>query len=1036
MSDPRDMLIEEMSRRGASPVLIGRAAEMAALEAAFKAVRQGDPAAMLIGGEAGVGKTRLMSEFAVSARAAGARVLAGGCLELGADGLPFGPFTAMLRELVREIGADEIVGMLPGSGRTIRELVRLLPELASSAAEGAGGADADTLTLTSVATAGEARARLFEEFLTLLERLAGQQPLVLVVEDAHWADRSSRDLIAFLIGYQRSLRNVLIAVTFRSDELHRTHPLRALLAELARIDWVERAELPRLSRGQAEELAAAVLGRPADRALTDTLYERAEGNPLFTEELLACPEGCAGIPESLADLLQQAVRRLPEDTQDVLRVASAGSGSIGHALLAKIAGLSTDELIAAIRPAVTGNVLVTAADGYAFRHALIREAVHEDLLPGEHSQVHTRFALAIEADPALVSGGRADIELAHHWYSAHDTPGALTSAWQASAQASRSVAHAERLMLLARVLELWDQVPDAARRIGADHVRVLEEAAAAAQNAGEHQRGLGFADAALAEVDEQADPVRVALLLRQRHEFQRELGLRHDMADLHRALRLVPVTVSRQARTQLLLTTSHCGCIGPGPQFRDWADEALRLAREAGDLAAEAQALSNLAFFQAWAGEQASPGSPPLRLIAEARAIAQRGGAYQPFRKLVITESHLLCGAGEYERAAAVARAGIADAERHGLARTAGAFLAINLGEPLLYLGRWDEALDAAEGALDLAPPPLTRIALWITCGSIALARGDLAGAARRAAAARAVLAETGYDDQYHLSHAALEIELSLAADGAAAAVAVATGALNRYDVLASSPRYAWPLLVTAAAAARGAPGEEAATLREELRALAAKLEAFGPVQRAWQLSFAAIDPQQDCRDRGDRGLAGADAAVAAWEALRQPHQAAIMLVYAARAALAGAPGAPGPAGASGASGRAEAAAWLRRAGSIANRLGARPLAEQIADLAKRAGDSGDDPAAATAADRLGLTSREFEVLRLVAAGQSNREIATALFISPKTASVHVSNILAKLDSATRTEAAARAHALGLLDSAAQRLQIVTKIGKFHEPWQ
>ena len=414
MSDPRGMLNHEVSRRGTSPVLVGRAAEMAALEGAFEMVRQGGPVAVLIGGEAGVGKTRLISEFAASARMAGARVLIGGCLELGADGLPFGPFTAMLRDLVREIGADEIIGMLPGSSRAIRELARLLPELAGEPADGSlagagsGTAGGDGAVAAGPLATGEARARLFEEFLTLLERLAEQRPLVLVVEDAHWADRSSRDLIAFLIGYQRSLHNVLIVVTYRSDELHRTHPLRPLLAELARIDWVERTELPRLSRSQAEELAAALLGRSPDRELTDDLYERAEGNPLFTEELLACDTGCAGIPDSLADLLQQAVRRLPEDTQEVLRIASAGSGSISHALLAKVSGHTEDELIAVIRPAVTANVLVTTADdGYAFRHALIREAVHEDLLPGEHSSVHTRFALAIDADPALVSGGRA-----------------------------------------------------------------------------------------------------------------------------------------------------------------------------------------------------------------------------------------------------------------------------------------------------------------------------------------------------------------------------------------------------------------------------------------------------------------------------------------------------------------------------------------------------------------------------------------------------------------------------------------------------
>jgi DNA-binding CsgD family transcriptional regulator/tetratricopeptide (TPR) repeat protein len=1038
MSDPRGILDLEMSRRGTSPVLIGRAAEITALEAAFEAVRQGGPAALLIGGEAGVGKTRLISEFATGARAAGARVLTGGCLELGADGLPFGPFTAILRDLVREIGAEEIAGMLPGSGRAVRELARLLPELAGDQAPDARAAGDGTAA--TVPYAGEARARLFEEFLTLLERLAGQRPVVLVVEDAHWADRSSRDLLAFLIGYQRALRNVLIVATFRSDELHRAHPLRPLLAELARIDWVERTEVPRLSRGQAEELATAVLGRIPDRALTDDLYERAEGNPLFTEELLACEDGSAGIPDSLADLLQQTVRRLPEDTQEVLRVASAGSGSIGHALLAKITGYTVDELTTVIRPAVTCNVLVTTADGYAYRHALIREAVHEDLLPGEHSSVHTKFALAIGADPSLVAGGRADIEKAHHWYSAHNTPEALTSAWQASAQASRSVAHAERLVLLARVLELWDQVPDAAERIAADHVRVLEEAVAAAGDAGEGQRGLAFVESALAELDEDTAPVRVALLLRRRHMFRHDLGLTADMADLNRGLRLVPETASGPARTQLLLAAAHCGCGSQGPQYRIWAEEALRFAQATGDLDAEAQALAILAMIEAGSSQQAAPGSEPLRLIAKAKAIAQRAEAYHPIIKLFICESHLLCGAGEYERAAMVARQGIADAERHGLARTGGAFLAINLTEPLFYLGRWDEAADVAERALDLAPPPLTRAALWIVCGSIALARGDIATAARRAAASRAVLSGTSYEDQYHVPQATLDIDLSLATDGPAAAVALATGTLDRYDLSESSPRYVWPLLVSAASAAREAPGDAAGTLLGRVRTAAEKLGAFGPVQRAWQLSFEALDPGAGAGtgDRPTDAAATTDAAVAAdaaaatdaWEAIGQPYPAAVALVRAAAAALSR------PAG------REAAAAWLSRAATIAERLGTRPLAQQIAVLGCRAGENGNGGAgnsgggargggargggargggARGGADRLGLTGREYEVLQLVAAGQSNREIAAALFISPKTASVHVSNILAKLGTATRTEAAAKAHALRLFDVPPQR---------------
>jgi len=972
---------------------------MSALEAALETVRQGEPAAVLIGGEAGMGKTRLIGEFTAAARGAGVRVLTGACLELGADGLPYSPFTAMLRDLVREADPNEIAGLLQGSARAARELARLLPELGAGHSSGAPGAAAgagrDDPGYAGEVTAGEARAHLFEGFLTLLERLAAQRPLALIIEDAHWADRSSRDLLAFLIGYQRAVGNLLVIVTFRSDELHRTHPLRPLLAELARIDWVDKTELPPLTRGQAEELANVVLGHAPEQATADAIYERAQGNPLFTEELLACAGECDAVPDTLADLLLQAVRRLPEDTQEVLRVASAGSGTTSDALLTQVTGLDAGKLTAAIRPAVAANVLVTSGDGYSFRHALIQESVHADLLPGEHAAVHTRFARAIDADPALVLPGRADIEKAHHWYSAHNTTGALAGSWRASVQASNAVAHAERLMLLDRVLELWDQVPDAAAQIGADHVRVLEEAAASARDAGESQRGLAYVELALTELDEATEPVRVALLLRQRFTFRKELGLGRSEADLQRALALVPEDVSRSARTELLLTVGHCSNDGDLPQYRLWATDALRLARAEGNLDAEAQALANLAMVEAGPSQLATSDSEPFRLLTQARQVAQQASAYHPTIKLMILETHLLCGAGEFERATQAARRGIADAERHGLARTSGAFLAINLAEPLWYLGRWDEAVEVTGRALDLAPPPRTRVGLWIVSGAIALARGDLAVAARRAAASRAVLADRGYDDQHHLPLAKLDIDVALAAKGPGSAVAVAIEALQQYDVSMSSPRYGWPLLVSAARAAMQAPGEDAAVLLDQLRTLAEKLDVRGPVQRAWQLSYAALDPAASLTPGESGRLAAADAAAAAWEAVGQPYEAVVAITCAARIALAERAG-------------RGAAARLRRAAPIAQRLGASPLAAQIADLIRRAGSDGD-------ADDPGLTSRELEVLRLVATGQSNREIAAALVISPKTASVHVSNILAKLGAATRTEAAVKAHELGLL---------------------
>src|SRR6266700_1851764 len=373
MSAPRGMLIPEMSGRASSPVLVGRAEQMAALEAAFVSVRQGG-------------------------------------------------LSAVLRDLVHEMGADAVASMLPG--RTTRGLARLLPELGEPDTSG---------------DPAEARARLFEEVLSALDHLTRHSPVVLVIEDAHWADRSSRDLLTFLIGNQRALSGLLVVVTFRSDELHRTHPLRPLLASLDRIAWVERVDLPRLTRHDTGELVVRILGRQPAGDLADALYHRSEGNPLFVEALLCC-----------------------------------------------------DGELSAERPAVIANVLHPRGDGYAFRHELIREAVHEDLLPGEHGRMHSRFAEAIDADPALVPPGRAAIEMAHHWHSAHDSAWALTSAWQAAAQAGRAVAAAERLSLLARVLELWDQVPDAVERIGAGHTQVLEEAISAARDAAEFERGIAL----------------------------------------------------------------------------------------------------------------------------------------------------------------------------------------------------------------------------------------------------------------------------------------------------------------------------------------------------------------------------------------------------------------------------------------------------------------------------------------------------------------------------------------------------------------
>ncbi len=1023
MSDPRGMLTEEMSGRASSPVLVGRDEQMAALDAAFASARQGGPSAVLLGGEAGVGKSRLVGEFGRTATAAGARVLTGGCLQLGTDGLPFAPFTTVLRDLVHEMGADAVAAMLPG--RTTRGLARLLPELGEP---DTGGDPA------------EARARLFEEVLRALEHLTRHSPVVLVIEDVHWADRSSRDLLTFLIGNQRALSGLLIVATFRSDELHRTHPLRPLLASLDRIAWVERIQVPRLTRHDTGELVAGILGRQPAGDLADALYHRSEGNPLFVEALLCCDgELSQELPESLRDLLLDSVRRLPEDTQEVLRVASAGGETTGHALLGAVSGLDDAALTRAIRPAVIANVLQARGDGYAFRHELIREAVHEDLLPGEHGRLHGRFAEAIDADHTLVPPGRAAIEMAHHWYSAHDSVWALIAAWQAAAQAGRAVAAAERLSLLARVLELWDQVPDAAERIGADHSQVLAEATAAAHDAGEFERGIALASAALKALDPATEPVRAAELLGKRGHFKKRLGRQDYAEDLKAALDFVPASVAPATRVGILLTLAHCP---PNvTNERTYAEEALALARQLDDEAKEANALLTLAMFNADPGQQAASDSPPLDLIAQARAMAERRGADDVLLHAAVNESHLLEGAGEHERAAEVARRATASADQQLLTRTSGSVLAINQAEPLYALGRWDEALMIASGArnLYLAPGPMNRALLRVITGSIALARGDLAVAAQAVLAARDALRSARYEDQHQLPLARLEILLALGQDGPAAALVTASQVMDRFELSGSSPRYAWPVVTAGAssvlAAARRAGvahderlRDEAACLAERLRTVAEKLGTFGPAQRAFQLTFAAADlygarllgggePGIGEPGGGEPGglLAAWDGAAAAWAGLGEPYPLSETLLHAAEVALA-------------CGDRDSAAERLGRALPLAGELGAHPLAEQIVNLARRARvrlnpETGDgtpegpgDPA--PGGGELGLTERELEVLRLVAAGRSNREIAAELFISPKTASVHVSNILGKLGVASRGEAAARAHTLRLFDPA------------------
>src|SRR5262245_20427990 len=935
-----------------SPVLVGRAAEIAVLGESWALARGGSPATVLIGGEAGIGKTRLVRHFTADVEA---EVLYGGCVDLSGGGLPFAPFTAALRG-----HADPPADLLPW------------------------GVQADSET---------ARARLFEEVLAQFAGLCARRPVVLAIEDIHWIDRSSLDLLSFLVHNQQAAGALLCLVTYRSDELERAHPLRRSLAELDRVAWARRMELPRLTRRAVGSLVGAIAGVEPAASLVAEIYQRSEGNPFFAEVLLDRQDQ-PGLPESLRDLLLARVARLPEATQAVLRLAAAGVGRVSHELLAAASGLDDGALSAALRPAVAAGVLVVDGGGYRFRHALISEAVRDDQLPGERAAAHRWFAQALAADHGLAADGSGSAELAFHWHAAGDAGRALEAAWQAAGDAGARLAYAERLDMLERVLELWARVPDAARCIGCGRPSVLDAAVAAAADAGEFDRGVALATAALAGAE--GDPVRTARLLGQRAPMLAGLGRAGALDDLHAAARIAPPGHPVRAVVLCSLAGRLLGD-SRSDEAEEAAAEALDIARAAGGARTAALPLIVLASRLAGRGDLVGE----LPRLAEAEEAAAQLGAHGVRLQAVLTEAAVLVAFGEYERAAERARHGIAVAESIGLARTYGAIGGSYLAGALMGRGRWDEATSAVEHALDHTPAPVLQVPLVCLRATIALARGDAVPAKKALAFTREALAPGVTPPLDPWLPLRLEAELRLAQGRVAEAAAVIERGLADAD-LRRSERFAWPLLVIGArAAAAGAPG-----LLHGLRGRAAETPATGPVLRALALAFAAE------ADRAAGGVARApwDEAVAAWEGVGDPYQLGQALIGAAEAAAADGD-------------RTAAATRVRRAAEIADRLGARRLREQAEYLARVARLALAGAVAAPAADpgdqarhQYRLTARELEVLRLVAIGRSNREIAAELFISAKTASVHVSNIMSKLGVANRVEAAALAYRLGLID--------------------
>jgi DNA-binding CsgD family transcriptional regulator/tetratricopeptide (TPR) repeat protein len=975
--------------RVSSVDFIGRAAELAALEAALARAAEGQAGAVLIGGDAGIGKSRLVTEFDRRATAGGARVLVGECVDLAGGELPYGPVVAALRPLVGD--PDGPAASLPPTARTT--LSRLWPALAGNA-----GAAADSPEF--------GQGQLFEALHDLLARAAADQPVALIIEDLQWADRSTRDLLTFLIRNSRGQR-ILFVTSYRSDELHRGHQLYPFITELERAGGAERLELPPLAPAEVAAQLAGILGEQPESWLAARLAERSGGNPFFAEELLAAADE-GPMPESLRDAMLMRVERLSPAARDVLAQSATAGRSVGHALLAAATSLPPAELAGALREAIAHRVLLAATNGsdYEFRHALMREAVYADLLPGERIALHAQLGAAIQADPSLAASGNAVAELAYHWHAAGDAERGLPASLEAAAAAERSHAYAETLLHLERALELWNRVPPEQRPDTAE-AEISRRAAIAANNIHESRRAVVLERRVLELLD---DPIEKALSHARlgRYLF---IDTRADEAlvQYQAAVDLVPPEPPSLERAQVLAAYAQLLMLDNRmAEARPMATEALEMARRADAPVTEANALNTLgpAIMDEYVDEA-------IAGIRRARELAEAHGSIEEIGRSYINESHSLVGAGRLAEAVQVSLEGIDRAGELGVARGWGAFLRADLAARYRLVGDWDRAIAMARQTLDLVPGDLNSATALTEIGRITAERGEFDEAAEALSRSERMSSRAGpqWSLPNYIGFGLLELwrgDLTAAVDALRRGVKESGSDDLLVDGAELHSLYTRALVDSALRARLLGRDAEAAAFEAEAREHAAGLPALVPNGSGLALVSAELPVAEaevgrlDPTPSADRWLA----MVELFSGFGHPQRVAYAQWRAAEALIAA--GERGD----------DVRDLLDAAGAEAERLGARPLADEIAALARRAqlggaGAGAGGPVADT--DRaFGLTAREHDVLLLVAAGKTNREIGGELYMSEKTASVHVSRILQKLGVTNRVEAAGLAHTLGL----------------------
>jgi DNA-binding CsgD family transcriptional regulator/tetratricopeptide (TPR) repeat protein len=997
-----------------SPRFVGRAAELRLLDGLFAEAWAGDPVTTLVRGEAGAGKTRLVSEVAAAARGRGRRTLVGSCTMVGGTSLALAPFVEALRPVVQDA-----MGATGGVGRVAPRLARLVGAPADTAAANLDSPDPSPVGVSD-------QLRLFEEVLVAMEGAAVPAGLLVVIEDLHWADLSSRALFEFL---SRNMRSAPIALvgTVRTDEPDEAGFL-AWLAELQRGPHAARIDLEPFGRDELAELLAGVLGRPPSAELVGQVHERSGGNAFLAEELVAAMERGVEVPNTVRSLVLARMAGLAAPARGLLRLAAVAGIRVRHGLLASAGGLGGDALLAAARELAENHLLVVdpSGDGYVFRHALTREAVYDDLLPGERQQFHRAVAVALADEPTL---GPPDTwavaqALAEHWFAAGELEPALAASVAAGNAAREMLAVADALGHYERALELWDRVAGPEAVAGVERPVLLERAAEVASGAGEHDRATRYVDAAIGELEHAAaKSTQLGLLYAQRFDYLWRAGREADLLEwTERAVALVPSEPPTAGRAAVL--AQHAVALASvGERYEEAAQvatAALEAARRADARKQEAQAHTALGICLAMTSTDPEAG---IREFEQWVVIGREIGDAEEVVYAYANLADGLVRLGRLDEAAATALEAAHVGVEMGALRSWVGLSMVNRAEALFLAGRWDECEHELERLRDQRAGGLIELWRLVFTALLEASRGRDDAAAAAIAAAEGL----GVDDaQAEGLVAAAQAQMALNTGDLQAAHRAAGDGLDaltrsesQQEVIATVTLADLGLRIEAdraqVARARRNPTEEQdaveSTRTVAARTLALRARASAAAHRPEVVrAHQALSEAEVGRAEGRVNPEMWYRVAAARAAGRDPHRIAYARFREAEAVLASR------------GDRARAVDALTAAHTTTRQLGAEPLRDEIEGLARRARIELTDqplPAASPAplepgSAPLGLTARELDVLRLVAAGYTNPQIGEALYISRKTASHHVSSVLTKLGVTTRVEAAGVAHRLGL----------------------